>query len=88
MPKPPTDKVSVSFRISRAAAQRWSEFCKDFSGKPLCVRPGELGEKALMAEIDRQELILSGAIPNDRLKDHEGGAPARSRRKPIINAIS
>lgn len=83
MPKPPSNKVSVSFRISKAAALRWAAFCRDYSGKPLFIRPGELGEKALMAEIDRQELILSGAIPNDRIKDTEGRHPAGSRRKPI-----
>ncbi len=83
MPKPPTEKVSVSFRISKAAALRWAAFCRDYSGKPLFIRPGELGEKALMAEIDRQELILSGAIPNDRLKGADNGAPVRSRRKPL-----
>jgi hypothetical protein len=83
MPKPPTGKVSVSFRISKAAALRWAAFCRDYSGKPLFIRPGELGEKALMAEIDRQELILSGAIPNDRIKGADNGAPAWSRRKPL-----
>jgi hypothetical protein len=83
MPKPPTDKVSVSFRISRAAALRWAAFCKDYSGKPLYIRPGEAGERALMAEVDRQELILAGAIPNDRVKDRNERPTVRSRRKPL-----
>lgn len=67
MAKDRSSKVSLTFRVSAESAKRWKEFCRDHSGKPLYIRPGEIGEKALMAEVDRQLLILSGALPMDRI---------------------
>ena len=78
MARPRSNKVPVTFRLTPAAAARVKQWLADQAGKPLYAKPGPFAEKALLREIERQDLILAGALPPD------GGDPVKGR-KAVIN---
>jgi hypothetical protein len=73
-------RVSVSVRLTEEAAAKLRDFVRWNSGGPLFLELGPFVEQAVLAEIQRTELKLSGAMPmNDR-----SAKPVRAAR-PIDN---
>jgi hypothetical protein len=79
MARPKSNKVPVTFRLTPAAAARVKQWLADQAGKPLYEKPGPFAERALLREIERQDLILAGALPPD------GGDPVKGRKTVIDN---
>jgi len=96
MPKRSDPKVAVSFRLTPAGARRIKRFLADYAGKPLFLKPSSFAEAALLREVQRLELVLSGALPLDRVAGggaDDGGDPPTTpptpsrRRTPPINSM-
>ncbi len=56
-------RVSVSVRLTVESAAKLRDFVKWHSGGPLFLELGPFVEQAVLAEIQRTELKLSGALP-------------------------
>jgi len=80
MARPRSNRVAITFRVSPEAAARIKTWLRDNAGRPLYARPGPWAEVALLREIERQDLILTGALPPD------GGDPVKGRKAVIDNA--
>jgi len=78
MPPIKAKRVTVAFRLSPAAAGRIKSFLRDFSGKPLYVRAGQLAESALLREIDRLERQMQGTT---REPERNGDTSTSSHEK-------
>ncbi len=61
-------RVSVSVRLTEATAVKLREFVRYHAGHPSYVLLGPLVEQAVLAEMQRIELKLAGAIPMDDRK--------------------
>lgn len=81
-------KVPVTARIDADVAARLRAFVHDYCGKPLHVSLGGLVQQAVSREMDRLELVLSGALPLERASGTDAGEeppepPAPRQRRPI-----
>jgi hypothetical protein len=65
MAKRDSSRKTISVRVTKATAERMRLFLRDYCGKPLYLKPGEFVEKAILREIQRLEMVLSGALPMD-----------------------
>lgn len=82
--KNPDTRRTITARIDGALVDRARVFVRNEAGKPLFLTMNKLIEQSLAREIDRLELVLSGALPADRStgRDIDAGQTG-SRRKPI-----
>lgn len=80
--------MPLTFRVSPDAAAKIKQFLADYAGKPLYLKSGNWAEAALLRDIQRLELVLSGALPADRTLGDQVAAPVGSRRKPHLNAAT
>lgn len=81
--KKPENRKTITVRIDGALVERARVFARNEAGKPLFLTMNKLIEQALNREIDRLELVLSGALPLDRAVGRDGNAQSGSRRTPI-----
>jgi len=58
-------RVSVSVRLTEATAARLREFVRYHRGHPFFLELGPFVEQAIIAEMQRIDLKLSGAMPMD-----------------------
>ncbi len=85
------DRVPITVRIDAALAARMRKFVYDNCGVPLrCRSLGILVSQSVIREMDRLELILSGALPLDRAAgkdvgddDHDASDPPLRHRRPL-----
>ena len=75
----------MTFRLSPSAAARIRAFLADYAGKPLYLKSSTFAEAALLREVERLELVASGALPPDRARGDklQGGGVSGIRHRPI-----
>jgi hypothetical protein len=64
--KKPESRKTITVRIDGALVERARIFSRNEAGKPLFLTMNKLISQALEREIDRLELVLSGALPLER----------------------
>lgn len=76
---------AITVRLDAALVDRARTWCRDNAGKPLYLSLSKLCAVAIEREMERQALILSGALPLDRLVGHDDEPPPVSppRRRPV-----
>lgn len=79
---------AITVRIDAALVDRARAWCRDQAGKPLYLTLSALVAAGIEREMQRQALMLGGALPLERASGHadEPPPPAPRRRLPTINA--
>lgn len=80
---------AITVRLDADLVDRARAWCRDQAGKPLYLTLSALVAAGIDREMQRQALILGGALPLDRSsgRDEEEPPPAPTRRRlPTINA--
>ena len=69
MPSKPAkpNRKTITVRIDATLVMEARNFVRDYAGKPLFLTLNGLTEAAIRNEIDRCRMILSGALPLDRV---------------------
>lgn len=80
-PKDPS-KQAITVRLDAALVERLRTFCRDQAGKPLYATVNGIVAQAVTRELERLDLVLAGALPDDRRGGQEGGEPVHRRTTP------
>ena len=59
------NKLAITVRLDAALVERLRTFCRDQAGKPLYASVNGIVAQAVERELNRLDLDLSGALPQD-----------------------
>lgn len=86
--EPPESRKAVSVRIKPSLLARMRRHIRDHAGRPMYLSLAPFLEAAIEREIERTELIASGALPPDPVVDDAPTADAVTGRKAAIKTIN
>lgn len=68
--KTPSEKPrqAITVRLDAALVERLRTFCRDQAGKPIYATVNGIVGQAVERELERLDLVLSGALPPDRCR--------------------
>lgn len=87
MARPNKEQKSITVKLSSDLVDSMREFVRNERGRPLFLTVNKLVEQAVQREIERLNLVLSGALPLDRVSGKPGPPPQMSNKRGV-NAFS
>jgi hypothetical protein len=87
-PEPLEPRRAVSFRIRPSLLARMRRHIRDHAGRPMYLSLAPFLESAIEREIERTELIASGALPPDPVTHEDPATDPVAGRKATLKTIN
>lgn len=79
---------AITVRLDAALVDRARAWCRDQAGKPLYLTLSALVAAGIEREMQRQALVLGGALPFDRTSGRDDNEPPSTSSRRRLSTIN